>query len=57
MHSEVTKITEENDVSVGALAVHADAADGVIVDWRTVVFAVRLHVKVRFFLEPENKIF
>lgn len=56
MHSKVTKITEENDVSVGAFAVHADAADGVVVDGSAVVFAVGLDVEVRFFFESENQI-
>jgi hypothetical protein len=51
MNREVAEVTEENDVCVGALAVHADAADRVVVDRRAVVFAVRLHVEVRFFFQ------
>jgi hypothetical protein len=52
MNREVAEVAEENDVCVGALAVHADAADGVVVDRRAVVFAVRLHVKVGLFFQP-----
>jgi hypothetical protein len=54
MHGEVAEITEEDDVGVGALAVHADAADGVVVDGGAVVLAVRLHVEIRLLLEPEK---
>ncbi len=52
MNGEVAEVAEENDVRVGALTVHADATDGVVVDRRAVVFAVRLHVEVRFFFKP-----
>ena len=31
MNGEVAEITEEDDIGVGRLAVHADAADGVLV--------------------------
>ena len=55
MHREVAKITEQDDVGVGALAVHADAADGVVVDGSAVVLAVRLDVKVGLFLEAEKR--
>ena len=37
MHSQVTEITEEDDVGVGGLAVHADAANGVLVHRGVVV--------------------
>jgi hypothetical protein len=31
MHSQVAEITEEDDVGVGRLAVHAHATDGVLI--------------------------
>ena len=46
MNCEVAEVTEENDVGVRALAVHADAADGVVVDGGTVVLAIRLNVEI-----------
>ena len=51
MNGEVAEVAEENDVCVGALTVHAHAADGVVVDRRAVVFAVRLYVEVGFFFQ------
>ena len=53
MNREVAEVTEEDDVRVRTLAVHADAADGVVVDRRTVVFPVRLDVEVRLLFQPE----
>ena len=52
MHGEVAEVAEEYDVRVGALAVHADAADGVVVDGRAVVLPVGLHVEVGLLLQP-----
>ena len=49
MNCEVAEVTEENDVGVRALAVHADAADGVVVDRRAVVLAIRLNVEIGLF--------
>ena len=46
MNCEVAEVTEENDVGVRALAVHADAADGVVVDGGAVVLAIRLNVEI-----------
>ena len=50
MDGQVAKVAEQDDVGVGAFAVHADAADGIVVDGGAVVLvAVGLHVKIRLF--------
>jgi len=55
MSGKIAHVAEQDDVAVLTLAVHADAADGVLVDWRARIFARRLALEVRFFLEAVHE--